>query len=962
MYKTMFVVKRNGEKEPAQFEKITKRIEHLSGGLDTEFVDPSSIAQKVIAEVTPGIHTSELDKIAARVCTSNATQHTHFSLLAGRLLIDDLHKNTPGTVEDYVRVAMTHKHHKNGKDVPLLGEDVAAFFMKHKDRIDAELNFTRDFRLEFFGFKTLEKSYLLRTSDNNIFERPQFLYMREAVQTNLDSIDHAMDTYYWLSEHFYTHATPTMFNAGTPHPQLSSCFVLYMKEDSVEGIYDTLKDCARISKYAGGIGLAVHNVRASGSYIAGTQGYSNGVVPMLTVYNNTARYIDQGGGKRKGSFAVYLEPWHADILDFIELKRNHGKEERRARDLHYAMWVPDLFMKRVEKDGEWSLFCPSSTPDDLKPLQEIYGEEFEETYLEMERRGLAVKTMRAQKVYDKIIDIEVETGEPYFLFKDHINRKSNQKNIGIVHSSNLCVAPETKILTSEGHVPISDLKDREVEVWNGEEFSPVTVRQTGINQQLIKVTLSNATKGSTVIECTPYHKFFIKGYEDTVEAQNLETGMLVIPFRLPDSTSRESAPEIYNYVVESVADEGRIDDTYCFTEPKRHAGIFNGVITGQCCEITLHTSREETAVCNLASLALPRFVDGVGVFNFEKLQAVTRVAVRNVDSVISVGFVPTEEGRYSNEKNRPIGIGVQGLADVFILMRLPFESEEARVLNREIFETIYYAACVESCELAKEKGAYGAFVGSPISEGKFQFDLWKECGHDVHMSGRYDWEALRADIVKHGIRNSTLVAPMPTASTAQIMGNTEGFEPITTNVMNRRVLAGEFPVLNKYLLEDLVRIGLWNKEIRSEILRHGGSIQSIPGIPYDLKELYKTVWGIKQSRLLLMSAERGPFVCQSQSLNIHMAKATTAKVATHHMKAWKAGVKTSLYYLRTKGHAVQNKFTVRHTSSTAGRDTIGTTPLRLPPPPVVLGSGGAGGLDGCEELVEGEDICLNCGS
>ena len=805
----MYVVKRNGEKEAAQFEKITKRIEHLSGGLDKDYVDPSSIAQKVIAEVKPGIHTYELDEIAARVCTSNATQHTDFSILAGRICIDNLHKNTPSTVTDYVNKATSHRHHSTDAPVPLLSNEVTSFMLKHKDRIDHELDFERDFRIEFFGYKTLEKSYLLRTSDNVVFERPQFLYMREAVQLNLDSIDRAIETYYWLSEHYYTHATPTMFNAGTPHPQMSSCFVLYMKGDSIEGIYDTLKDCACISKFAGGIGLAVHNIRASGSYIAGTQGYSNGLVPMLTVYNNTARYVDQGGGKRKGSFAIYLEPWHPDIMEFLDLKRNHGKEERRARDLHYAMWVPDLFMKRVEENGEWSLFCPSKTPADLPKLPEVYGEEFERAYLEMERRGLAVKTMRAQQIYDKIIDLQTETGEPYMLFKDHVNNKSNQKNIGIIHSSNLCA------------------------------------------------------------------------------------------------------------------------------------------------EITLHTSADETAVCNLASIALPRFVED-GVFNFDKLVRVTRLVTRNVNRVIDVGFYPTVEARRSNMRHRPIGLGVQGLADVFILLRLPFDSVEAKALNKEIFESIYYGAVLESCELAKDEGPYETFAGSPLSEGKFQFDLWSEFSGKVTLCGRYDWDTLRDDVMKHGVRNSTLIALMPTASTAQIMGNTEGVEPVTTNVMNRRVLAGEFPVLNKHLLKDLVSAGLWNKEIRNEIMRNGGSIQNIAGIPQDLKDLYKTVWEIRQSQLMVMAAERGPFVCQSQSLNIHMDRATVAKIATHHMRAWKAGLKTSIYYLRTKGHVMQNKFTVRHPST----DTIGTTPLKihsrglLPPPPSV----------DSEDLVEGDDICLNCGS
>lgn len=1175
----MYVIKRNGEREVAQFEKITKRIEHLSGGLDKDYVDPSSIAQKVIAEVKPGIHTSELDEIAARVCIGNATQHTDFSILAGRLCIDNLHKNTPGTVEDYVKVAMEHRHHATDLPVPLLGEEEAAFLMEHKDRINKEIDFERDFNIKFFGFKTLEKSYLLRTSDNVVFERPQFLYMREAVQFNLEgsgTIEDVIETYFWLSEHYYTHATPTMFNAGTPKPQMSSCYVLYMKGDSIEGIYDTLKDCACISKFAGGIGLAVHRIRGAGSYIAGTQGYSNGLVPMLTVFNNTARYVDQcfapptivytergptpiaeislgdrvitndgsfqrvnriiphtyegnmvdistkhsfntvsctpehpfltlknqkkglnfsvirnrlekkilvpdyveakhlsdndfigypiptfvhdevtfsnddcrmlgimigdghiskddrqcsitlhsvekqktfdfatmylsnngirptitkrsesltrritwtqtmytqitrsmlydnrsekivptfvlhlpdekikcvlrgiletdgtigdgkgkevylemtsleviesvrymllrlgvltggyvrdrvgeshtvrktetitcrkksfvlripkvpvvcdilgiergkyvnflvhggiaysrvtsanlkesegtvydleidnnhnylthgglahnGGGKRKGSFAIYLEPWHPDIMDFLELKRNHGKEERRARDLHYAMWVPNLFMQRVEEDGDWSLFCPSKTPSDLKPLPEIYGKEFEDTYLELERRGLAVKTLKAQQVYDKIIDLQTETGEPYFLFKDHFNNKSNQKNIGIIHSSNLCT------------------------------------------------------------------------------------------------------------------------------------------------EIALHTSAEETAVCNLASIALPRFVED-GVFNTGKLVRVARLATRNTNRVIEKGFYPTVEARRSNMRHRPVGVGVQGLADTFILMRLPFDSEEAKALNREIFEAIYYGCCLESCEEAKKKGPYETFAGSPLSEGKFQFDLWIENGHDVKLCGKFDWDSLRKDIMTYGVRNSTLVALMPTASTAQIMDNTEGFEPITTNVMNRRVLAGEFPVLNKHLLKDLVSMGIWNNEVRLEIMRNGGSIQSIPQIPDKLKDLYKTVWEIRQSQLMIMAAERGPFVCQSQSLNIHMEKATTAKVATHHMKAWKAGLKTSLYYLRTKGHVMQNKFTVRHSSATGiTPDTIGTTPLKihsgrlLPPPPPVSS----------ERLEEGEDICLNCGS
>ena len=757
----MQVVKRDSRTEPVQFDKITARIKKLCYELH-ESVDPTKVAMRVIEGVYDGVTTTELDNLAAEVAATNAVTHPDYASLASRIAVSNLHKGTKKSFAETMEDLHTYVDPITGENASLVANDVIEIIRDNAEFLDSQIIYDRDFNYDYFGFKTLERSYLLKIN-GEIVERPQHMLMRVAVGIHKDDLEAVVETYNGLSEGWFTHATPTLFNSGTPKPQMSSCFLLTTQEDSISGIYDTLKQCAKISQNAGGIGLAIHDIRATGSYIKGTNGTSNGIVPMLRVFNDTARYVDQGGGKRKGSFAVYIEPWHADIHDFLDLKKNHGKEEQRARDLFYALWIPDLFMKRVEDNGDWTLMCPNECPG----LADNHGAAFEKLYTQYEAEGKGRKTIKAQELWFKILESQIETGTPYMLYKDAANGKSNQQNLGTIRSSNLCT------------------------------------------------------------------------------------------------------------------------------------------------EIIEYTAPDEVAVCNLASLALPKYIKD-GAFDHEKLFQVTYQVTKNLNRIIDRNYYPIPEARNSNMRHRPIGLGVQGLADVFILMRHPFDSDEARALNREIFETIYYAACTASKDLAKEEGAYESFKGSPASEGRLQFDLW-----GVTPTDRWEWDVLKEEIKEHGMRNSLLLAPMPTASTAQILGNNECFEPYTSNIYTRRTLSGEFIIVNKHLLRDLTKLGLWDDDMKNRIISANGSIQNINEIPDNLKALYRTAWEIPQRALIDMSADRGAYICQSQSLNVFMENVNTAKLTSMHFYSWKKGLKTGMYYLRTKAATDAIKFTVDKKYKTA---------------------------------------------
>jgi ribonucleoside-diphosphate reductase alpha subunit len=753
----MLVLKRDGHRESVKFDKITARIEKLCYGLDPKFVNPVEVAMKVINGLYDGVSTQELDNLAAEISATMTTRHPDFAKLAARLAVSNLHKVTSKSFSNTMKRLYTYVDPKTGQNAPLISKETWKVIKEHAAALDEAVLYDRDFSYDYFGFKTLERSYLMKI-DGKTVERPQHLIMRVAVGIHGDDIPAAIETYNLMSEKWFTHATPTLFNAGTPKPQLSSCFLLTMKDDSIDGIYDTLKQCAKISQSAGGIGLSIHNVRAKGSYIKGTGGTSNGIVPMLRNFDMTARYVDQGGGKRKGSFAIYLEPWHADIFDFLDLKKNHGKEEMRARDLFYAIWIPDLFMQRVENNEMWSLFCPNECPG----LADVYGDDFERLYTKYESEGKFRKQVKAQDIWFEILEAQIETGTPYILYKDAANKKSNQKNLGTIKSSNLCT------------------------------------------------------------------------------------------------------------------------------------------------EIIEYTAPDEVAVCNLASIALPKFVTEDGKFDHQRLYEITKVATRNLNKVIDVNYYPVEEARKSNMRHRPIGLGVQGLADAFIMLRMPFDSPEARGLNKDIFETIYFAAMEASMEEAKKYGPYETFKGSPVSKGIFQFDMWNV----TPDSGRWDWENLKREVKQHGVRNSLLVAPMPTASTSQILGNNECFEPYTSNVYTRRTLSGEFIMANKHLMRDLISLGLWNETMRQKLIATNGSVQPIPEIPQHIKDIYKTVWEISQKAIIDMSADRGAFICQSQSLNIHLTDPNFGKLTSMHFYAWKKGLKTGMYYLRSTAAADAIKFTI----------------------------------------------------
>jgi ribonucleoside-diphosphate reductase alpha chain len=796
---TMQVIKRNGTKEAVRFDAILEKLTKLSEDLNTDWLDPGLVTKLTIEGLYDGVTTRELDMLAAETAASLTSQHPDYSRLAARICVDDLHRSTKGVFTDVVRDLREYIDPESGKHAPLISEEIFDIVMSNAEAFNNHIDYSRDNNYDYFGFKTLERSYLLRLN-GEIAERPQDMLMRVAVGIHHGNIEKALETYDLMSEGYFTHATPTLFNSGTPMPQMSSCFLLTMQDDSLDGIYDTLKQCALISKSAGGIGLSIHHIRSQGSYIKGTNGTSNGIVPMLRVFNDTARYVDQGGGKRKGSIAIYLEPWHPDLLDFLNLRKNHGKEEMRARDLFYALWTPDLFMQRVEDNADWSFLCPNECPG----LQDTYGEEFKALYEKYEFEGLARKTMPAREVWDKIVEAQIETGTPYMLYKDAANQKSNQKNLGTIRSSNLCT------------------------------------------------------------------------------------------------------------------------------------------------EIIEYTSKDEVAVCNLASIALPKYVNlETKEFDHQLLYDVTYHVTGNLNRVIDVNYYPVQEARNSNMRHRPIGLGVQGLADTFAMLGMAFESSEAKKLNKEIFETIYYAACASSKDLSKIEGPYSSFAGSPASQGILQFDLWNMNDH----SGRWDWDGLKAEIMEHGMRNSLLLAPMPTASTSQILGNNECFEAFTSNLYVRRTLSGEFIVLNKHLVNDLIAEGIWSVELKDQILIHKGSIQDIAAIPDHIKEIYKTTWEIKQKSILEMAADRGAYIDQSQSLNIHMVDANPAKVSSMHFYGWKLGLKTGMYYLRTKAAADAIQFTVEAKSKED--QTVNGLANRADE---------ISSMDAIACSLDNPDDCLSCGS
>ena len=795
---TMQVVNRKGEREDVRFDAILEKLSGLTNGLDTNWVDAANLTKLTIEGLYDGVTTRELDQLAAETAASLASHHPDYSKLAARICVDDLHRSTKETFSEVITDLREFIDPESGEHAPLISQEVYDIIMANKATLDNYVDYDRDFNYDYFGFKTLERSYLLKLN-GEVAERPQHMLMRVAVGIHHDNIEKALETYDLMSQGFFTHATPTLFNSGTPTPQMSSCFLLTMQDDSLVGIYDTLKQCALISKSAGGIGLSIHHIRSKGSYIKGTNGESNGIVPMLRVFNDTARYVDQGGGKRKGSIAIYLEPWHPDIIQFLDLRKNHGKEELRARDLFYALWTPDLFMERVEQNADWSFFCPNECPG----LQDAYGEEFKQLYESYEAQGLARETVPARTVWDKVVEAQIETGTPYMLYKDSANMKSNQKNLGTIRSSNLCT------------------------------------------------------------------------------------------------------------------------------------------------EIMEYTSKDEVAVCNLASIALPRFVNQESKqFDFQKLYDVTYHVTGNLNRVIDVNYYPVEEARNSNMRHRPIGLGVQGLADTFAMLGMAFESDEAKALNKEIFETIYFASCTASKDAAIVEGPYSSFKGSPASQGILQFDLWNMNEH----SGRWDWESLKGEIVEHGMRNSLLLAPMPTASTSQILGNNECFEAFTSNLYVRRTLSGEFVVTNKHLIKDLIDLGLWSLEMKDEILRHKGSIQAIAGIPDHIKELYKTTWEIKQKNVIDMAADRGAYIDQSQSMNIHMIDANPAKVTSMHFYGWRKGLKTGMYYLRTKAAADAIQFTVEQKK--AQDQTVSGLADRAE----------VSSMDAIACSLDSPDDCLSCGA
>ena len=1098
----MFIINRHGDKESVHFDNITERINKLLKTGDD--IDPIYITQKIVARLYTGIKTSELDDLASQICMSLITNNPKYGELASRIVVSNSHKNTSDCFTNVIEMLYDNTDIM-GEHSPLVSKEVLDISLKYKDDFDKIIDYSRDYLLDFFAFKTLEKAYLLKLGQNQIpIERPQHLFMRVAIGIHGDNMPNIIKTYNLLSQKYFTHATPTLFHAGTNHPQMSSCFLSSI-DDSVEGIFETIGNLAQISKWAGGIGLTISNIRSKGAYIKKTGGRSDGIMPLLKTLNSVACYINQSG-KRNGSFAIYIEPWHSDILTFLDAKKNHGAEETRARDLFYALWIPDLFMKRVKLDGVWTLFCPGLNP----LLSTTYGDEFEKLYIQYELEPRRInKVVKARDIWSAIISSQIETGTPYMLYKDACNKKSNQKNIGVIRSSNLCVSGDTMILTSEGYYPIIELVGKDIKVWNGEQWSVTTPYQTGVDQKLINVEFSNGLS----LKCTPYHKFYIENLYQPVEAKDLKTGMHIENFNIgivSDSglimsekemmdvnfvpinhstaskikwlehytnsigfieslnysthlsftsatykflinmlymlqtlgvmskiRKNETLPGGFEYhtlyinsndvimlkslgfkatiiekineskfkpviIIKAISDEGEIGDTFCFTEPKKNKGVFNGILTGNCAEIVQYSSTTETAVCNLASICLPRFleetindnymntseaiaikdqilkytkssklyvytkpdcvycklikdlfkrlnisyteigksevesiysgvlastvpqvlaveiskIDGfphtvtpLGGYteawnilkpkiNYTTLAEIAGVLVENLNNIIDRNFYPIEKCRKSNNTHRPIGLGVQGLADLFIKLRIPFESDEASLVNKKIFETIYYGAVKSSMNIAIRDGEYETFRGSPMSNGQFQFNLWGL--EDENLSGLWDWKELRRNVINHGVRNSLLTAIMPTASTSQIMSNNECIEPYTSNVYTRRTIAGEFTVINNHLLNDLITMDLWNDDIKDRLIFDRGSVQKIKGLPVLFKNIYKTVWEVKQKKCIELAAERAPFICQSQSLNLWFESPSYNTLTSAHFLGWEMGLKTGSYYIRSK--------------------------------------------------------------
>jgi ribonucleotide reductase alpha subunit len=1066
----MRVLKRDGSIETVAFDKILTRVRRLGNEANLK-INYTSLAMKVIDQLYDLISTTKIDELCADQCASLASTHPDYNILAGRIVVSNHQKNTSCSFSEVMQ-ALYNFRDVHGNPSPMISKELYDLVVEKGDKLDFIPIYEHDYLIDYFGFKTLEKSYLMRIG-KKVVERPQHMWLRVALAIHIKSsstdLDPAIETYRYMSQKYFTHATPTLFNAGTPRPQLSSCFLLSMEDDSIDGIYNTLKDCANISKWAGGIGLHIHNIRAQGSHIRGTNGSSNGIVPMLKVFNNTAKYVDQcvtgdtlirttsgflpirevipgvtriinryvlepanfareaflqtneigpgpegplqespthkgydyatkvvkheyngpihhilttahgrplrvtpqhpilvqtrdmeqvwteaadikpgdfvvnetgsfvvteneteqyagplydlematypnymsihgilhnGGGKRNGSFAIYLEPWHADIEMFLQMRKNHGDEELKARDLFYALWIPDLFMERVKAGGKWTLMCPDECPG----LADVHSEEFATLYTRYEEEGRGRKSVVARELWFQILDAQMETGTPYLLYKDAANRKSNQQNLGTIKSSNLCVAPETLVLTDKGHIPIGTLEDQEVNVWNGEEWSNVTVKKTATDASLITVTVIDLLdKQSRSLRCTPEHKFYIlsnRNEETEVRAKDLRLGDFLIPFLLPDETP------VFSWRVTRLEDLNERSDTYCFTEQKLHRGVFNGILTGQCTEIMEYSDKNETAVCNLASIALPMFVNTYyNNIDHKKLHEVTKIVTRNLNNVIDINYYPTEKTRRSNMRHRPIGLGVQGLADTFLMLGLPFCSDDAKRHNREIFETIYHAALEASCELAEEYGPYETFAGSPASKGQLQFDMWNV----TPDSGRYDWSDLKSRIQANGLRNSLLLAPMPTASTSQILGYNECIEPITSNIYSRRTMAGEFILANKYLMTELIGLRLWNEQVKNSIIANNGSIQQIETIPEAIREKYKTVWELPMKQVIDMAADRGAYICQSQSLNLWIEDPNYNTLTSMHFYAWSKGLKTGIYYLRRRAKHQAQQFTIEPT-------------------------------------------------
>lgn len=1032
----MEVIKRNGKLEKVSFDKITKRLANFCDDL-SESVDPIVIAQETIKGLFNRITTQELDLLSADICANKIHHHPDFNKLSSRILISNLHKSTDDNYYNVTKVLYEHK---------LLSKEFFEFVEKNKEGLQILLDYSRDYLFDYFGFKTLERSYLYKIyidGKPKIIERPQHMWMRVAIQIhglidsedNLEKLVNIQNTYTGLSNQYFTHATPTLFNSGSPRPQLSSCFLMTCYDD-LENIFKNVTNISQISKYAGGIGISLTNIRSKGSIIHSTNGKSEGIIPFCKVLESVARYVTQGG-KRNGSIACYIEPWHADIFEFVELRRNIGDENLRTRDLFLAIYANDIFMQRVMDDGMWSLMCP----DECKGLVDSYGEEFTKLYTQYENEHKYKRQVKARDLWKNILEMQIETGMPYLIYKDHLNRKNSHKNLGTVTCSNLCVAPETKVLTSKGYFPIVDIANTEVDVWNGTEWSTVIPTKTGEDQHLIEVHFNNGE----VLECTEYHKFYILDDLRIVEkrANQLEENDLIMSYNLPVITEGfkllypytsgylfsnksmsleiKTKPEILhkmllensvskyndndtnvwiklkqfdyyndvpinaclnskirwlegiidsgfgeistisnkktlriisknskniryllntigcdckidgdiltidsfylhklqNYsfnpitfdisqkihmlnpehvIVKQVIDNNRYSDTYCFKESLKHMGVFNGILTGQCAEITLYSNKDETAVCNLASICLPKFVNTDGTYDFVKLGEITEIVTHNLNKVIDCNFYPIPETKISNLRHRPIGIGIQGLADVYCKMGYAFESDKAFELNKKIFECIYYHSLKASCELAKKYGPYDSYDGSPFSQGFMQFDMWDK----KIDNSNFNWDKLREQIRKYGLRNSHLTALMPTASTSQIMGNSECFEPITSNIYVRKTLAGEFIIVNEHLVRDLIKIGLWNKLMYEEILFNNGSVQNIDNIPSDIKEKYKTAFEIKGVNILKQAIDRGPFIDQTQSMNIFMSTPSFDKLNSSHFYGWKNGLKTGMYYLRTQ--------------------------------------------------------------